>query len=198
MIRRELKFIGEEDNIEDSKPVIGKGGEGGGDGPNAVPEFLNQYAIGGGGGARFLENVSELGGWVLGRRDMSLHAKEILRSFYGEEEQFEGMASGCSGIGMHGLDIAGDVLKAGVQRQVVRGEGRDEGGGGYVKLIRHLFHRIASGESSAGLVFYQGGEGDSHLFRKRSHGHAAGFPYLFQRDRKTVFRIQKITSLFLT
>ena len=48
MIRWELKFIGREDNVEDSKPVIGKGGKGGSGRPNAILEFFNQYAIGGG------------------------------------------------------------------------------------------------------------------------------------------------------
>ena len=47
LIRRELKFICGEDNVEDGKPVIGKGGKGSGR-PNAILKFFNQYAIGGG------------------------------------------------------------------------------------------------------------------------------------------------------
>ena len=110
---------------------------------------------------------------------MSLHEEEILRSFCGKKKQFKGMVGGCSGIGVHGLDITRDVVETGMQRQIVRRERRDEGDRGCVKLICHLFHRIASGKSPAGLVFYQRGESDSRFFGKLSHGHAAGFPYLF-------------------
>jgi len=113
-----LKFIGGKGDIEGRKPVIGKGGKGGSSRPNAIPEFFSQYAIGGGGRSRFLENVSELGGWVLGRSGMGLPEEEVLRSFCGKKEQPKGMVSGCSGIGVHGLDITGGAATDRQRREV--------------------------------------------------------------------------------
>lgn len=144
-----------------------------------------------------MERVSELGGWVLGGRGMVFHEEEILGSLYGEKEQIKSMLGGCSGAGVQGLDIARDILETGMQRLAVRGKLGDERGRGYVKFLGNMFYRAGPGEPPAGLVFYQRGEGDIQHFCKLPHGHAASFPLLFQRGRKTIWGAQKTTSLFL-
>lgn len=60
MNRGELKLVGGKDNVQDSRPVVGKESKNSGGRPDIVLKLFDQYSIGWGGRSRFMEDVSKM------------------------------------------------------------------------------------------------------------------------------------------